>query len=60
MNTYGIALASGEYRDVSKTARGAKKYATQNGFDAVYVRYGSGYTVAKIAVKNGKKWGDVK
>lgn len=56
-NTYGVALTkNGEYRDVSNTARGAKNYATRNGFKVVYVRFNGSYNIAPISYRNGKKW----
>ena len=54
-NIYGV-LYGGVHNDVSKTERGAKIYATKNGFDTVSVRYNCGYNVAIVAKKEGEKW----
>ena len=54
-NIYGV-LYGGVHNDVSKSERGAKIYATKNGFDTISVRYNCGYNVAIIAKKEGKKW----
>jgi plastocyanin domain-containing protein len=55
-HTYGILDRDQCHIDVSSTERGAKNYATRNGYKAVSVRYNCGYNVRVIAVKNGKKW----
>lgn len=54
-NTYGVA-PQGSYTDVSLTERGAKSFATRNGYKEIYIRFNSGYHVELIAVKqpNGK------
>lgn len=52
---YGV-VSGGIHTDTSKTERGAKIYATKNGFDAISVRYDCGYNVAIVAKKEGKKW----
>ena len=54
-NIYGV-LYGGVHNDVSKSERGAKIYATKNGFDTISVRYNCGYNVAIIAKKEGEKW----
>jgi hypothetical protein len=51
MNTYGILL-NGSHIDVSKTERGAKNYASRNGYDTVTIRYNCGYIAEEIAYKN--------
>lgn len=51
-NTYGIVNRDGVHIDVSKSEKGAKQYATRNGYDKVSIRYNSGYDVDIIAVKN--------
>lgn len=52
MHTYGIINADGIHIDVSKSEKGAKQYATINGYTKVSIRYNSGYHVDIIAVKN--------
>lgn len=54
-DVYGV-LYNGIHTDVSKTLRGAKVYATKNGYDKVSVRYNCGYIVREIATKQGNKW----
>lgn len=56
MHIYGVINSNGLHIDVSKTERGAKIYATRNGYSNVSIRYHSGYTVAIISTKhpNGK------
>lgn len=60
-NTYGVNTPESGYIDVSSTLRGAKNYATRNGFKQVYIRYNNGYNVAlkseKCPITN--KWLDV-
>lgn len=56
MNTYGIVTAGGEHIDVSKSEKGAKQYATINGYSKVSIRYNSGYDVDIIAQKVKGKW----
>lgn len=56
MNTYGVVNANGEHTDVSRSEKGAKQYATINGYNKVSIRYNSGYTVAVIAVKINDRW----
>jgi hypothetical protein len=51
MNTYGILL-NGSHIDVSKTERGAKNFASRNGYDTVTIRYNCGYIAKEIAYKN--------
>lgn len=56
MNIYGV-ISNGVHTDVSRTEKGAKNYATRNGYKAVSIRFNSGYNVAIIAEKNSKgKW----
>jgi len=50
MNIYGV-LEDGAHIDVSKTERGAKCYATRNGFDTVTIRYNCGYVAQEICRK---------
>jgi len=58
-NIYGV-LSNGVHIDVSKTERGAKQYATRNGYLTVTVRYNCGYIAAEIAHKYTGKWQPVK
>lgn len=53
---YGIVTTSGEHIDVSNSGRGAKQYATLNGYDTVSRRNVNHYYVDVIAKKIGKKW----
>ncbi len=47
----------GEIRDVSNTERGAKNFATRNGFFEVYSRSNRGcYVVEKVAFRVGSRW----
>jgi hypothetical protein len=55
MNIYGVMI-DGVHHDVSRTERGAKRYATKHGYNIVTMRYNCGYIAAQIAQKNGKKW----
>ena len=55
MNIYGI-ISKGIHTDVSKTERGAKIYATKNGYNQVSIRFNCGYNVAIIAEKVNNKW----
>lgn len=51
-NTYGVVNRNGEHIDVSLTERGAKCFATRNGYDKISVRYNCGYHVDIVSVKN--------
>ena len=55
-HTYGVNTKTNGYIDTSKTERGAKQYATRNGYDEVYIRYNNGYHVNKVAIKTANKW----
>ena len=47
-NSYGIVTGPDNiYTDVSRTLKGAKRYATIHSFDKVGIRYNSGY-VCKV------------
>ena len=55
-NIYGV-LIDGIHHDTSKTEKGAKIYATRNGYDNISIRYNCGYIVEQIAQKNSLgKW----
>ena len=56
MNTYGILDSNNCHIDVSSTERGAKTYATKNGYDKVSERFNGGYHVQVIAEKVNNKW----
>lgn len=54
---YGtISKADGTHHDTSKTLRGAKIYATKNGYDKVTKR--QGYNAFIVSVKTSKGWVD--
>lgn len=55
-NTYGVLNANNEHIDVSKSEKGAKQYATRNGYTKISIRYNSGYNVDIVAIKKGSKW----
>jgi len=55
MDTFGVVI-KGIHIDVSKTERGAKRYATINGFDTVTIRHRYGYDVDIISRKENNKW----
>lgn len=54
-NTYGVTI-NGVHTDISKTEKGAKRYATKNNYDIVSIRYNCGYIAEQIAVKVNGKW----
>ena len=54
-NTFGITI-NGTHTDTSKTLKGAKHYATRNGYKDVSIRYNCGYIAAIIATKVKGKW----
>ena len=56
MNTYGIVNRDGIHIDVSNSEKGAKQYATLNGYTKVSIRYNGSSNVAVIAVKIANKW----
>ena len=55
-NIYGIIDFNNIHTDISRTERGAKIYATKNGYTAISVRYNCGYNVQIVSVKIGNKW----
>ena len=58
-NSYGVVYGTDNiYTDVSKTLKGAKRYATLHDFDKVGIRFNSGYHVKVVAVKIDNKWLD--
>jgi hypothetical protein len=55
-NIYGI-IFNGIHNDVSNTEKGAKQYATRNGFNTISIRYNCGYIAKEVAYKNKSgKW----
>ena len=54
-NIYGV-IVNGTHKDVSKTERGAKMFASRNGYNTVSVRYNCGYIAEVIANKVNNKW----
>lgn len=55
---YGVINSQGVHVDVSDTERGAKVYATKNGYTQVTARANGGYHAHIIAHKVGKMWQD--
>ena len=55
MNIYGV-LIDGVHVDTSKTERGAKRFATINGYLIVTVRYNCGYIAKQVAHRYTGKW----
>ena len=53
---YGIVTASGEHIDISRSEKGTKRYATNNGYDRVSVRHEGHYYVTVIAEKRLNGW----
>ena len=53
-NIFGVVDSEGIHTDVSNSERGAKRYATLNGYSKVSVRYNGGYVVNIVAEKIGK------
>lgn len=53
---YGVVLSDGSHCDVSATERGAKQYATRNGYTQVTKRANGGYHAPVIAVRTGNRW----
>lgn len=54
-NIYGI-LSNGTHHDVAKTERGAKRYATLNGYNTITVRPACGYHADIVAARIDGKW----
>ena len=56
-NSYGIVYGPNNiYTDVSRTLKGAKQYATRNGYNKVSIRYNCGYVCSVLATKINNKW----
>ena len=54
-DVYGV-MSNGVHTDVSSSARGAKRYATLNGYEFVSVRYDGGYNVVILFQRFAGKW----
>lgn len=52
---YGV-IVNGAHIDTSKTERGAKQFATRNGYDTVSVRFNCGYIAREISYRKNNKW----
>ena len=58
-NTYGIVSGPDDiHTDVSRTLKGAKQYATRNGYNKVSIRYNSGYHCRVVSTRINNKWKD--
>ena len=58
-NSYGIVAGPDNiYTDVSRTLKGAKRYATNHSYDKVGIRYNSGYVCKVVSIKVNNKWMD--
>lgn len=55
-NIFGVVNSEGVHTDVSNSERGAKRYATLNGYSKVSIRYSGGYVVEIVAERINKKW----
>jgi hypothetical protein len=55
-NTFGICNNNGEYFEISKTEKGAKNYATRNGYKIIYMRFNLSLNIAPFAYKKNNKW----
>lgn len=58
-NIFGVINSEGIHTDVSNSERGAKRYATLNGYNKVSIRYNGGYVVDVVAEKINNKWVNV-
>jgi len=54
--TFGVLNHEGVHIDVSKSLKGAKNYATRNGYTKVSIRYNMGYIASIVAEKINGKW----
>lgn len=56
-NIFGILDHNNCHIGVSRTEKGAKNYATRNGYKTISIRYGCGYDVDIVATKRTSgKW----
>lgn len=53
---YGVVQSDGSHCDVSHSEKGAKQYATRNGYTQVTRRANGGYHAPVIATRVGKRW----
>ena len=54
---YGVEGKDGGIIDISNSEKGAKNFATRNGYSQVFSRSNSScYVVRLIATKKGKRW----
>lgn len=54
MKIYGVITKRGVFLDTSKTERGAKSYATQNGYSRIGYRIE--YSVTETHYRKGNRW----
>jgi hypothetical protein len=54
-NIYGV-LSNGSHIDISQSIKGAKRYATMNGYNIVTIRYNCGYIAEPISERINGKW----
>lgn len=53
---YGIIDNNNIYTDISKSEKGAKNYATRNGYNKIGCRNVNSYNAFLVAEKVGGKW----
>ena len=53
---YGVCDSDLIHYDTSLTIRGAKRFATLNGYKYVSIRYNSGYNIDILFTKKNGKW----
>lgn len=56
MNIYGVLDRNGCHLDVSTSLKGTKRYATNNRYKQVSIRYNCGYNVDILFTKVNGKW----
>lgn len=56
MNIYGVLDSNKCHHDISATIKGAKRYATLNGYTQVSCRYNLGCNVEILFKKINGKW----
>lgn len=57
---YGVVDKDQTHIDISTSEKGAKQYATRNGYKEISIRYNCGYVTEIIAIKKGRKWVTIK
>lgn len=55
-NIYGVLDRDDCHIDVSTSLKGTKRYATNQGYNKVSIRYNCGYDVSILFVKQNNKW----